>query len=222
MPIKGFKGLRKEIKEKLRFLLKNYGQLYSKNLGINVDSRKSEEIFKWFLASILYGKRISEKIATNTYREFEKEKLLTPDAILAAGWDKLVEVLDKGGYVRYDFSTATKLLEITKELKNRYGDLNKINEIALSPRDLEQKFQEFKGIGPVTTQIFLRELRGIWKNANPALSNFALIATKKLGIKNPEKFWDHHKIKGYDFRNFECALLRSGRIYKKEEKKKKR
>jgi len=41
---------------------------YSEELGINLKSRKSEKIFKWFLASILYGARISETIAKNTYR----------------------------------------------------------------------------------------------------------------------------------------------------------
>jgi len=32
---------------------------------------------------------------------------LDPEKILEAGWDKLVEVLDRGHYVRYDFSTTT-------------------------------------------------------------------------------------------------------------------
>ncbi|MCK4968794.1 MAG: hypothetical protein KAS12_07100 [Candidatus Aenigmarchaeota archaeon] len=58
-------------------------------------------------------------MAKKTYFAFEKAGLLTPNKILEAGWDKLVKVLDQGHYVRYDFSTATKLLEICKEFKKR-------------------------------------------------------------------------------------------------------
>jgi len=43
----------------------------------------------------------------------------SPDAILEAGWDRLVEVLDSGGYTIYDFSTATNLLGIAKNLKEK-------------------------------------------------------------------------------------------------------
>ena len=78
---------------------------YSRELGL--DLRKPRDRFKWFLASMLFAKRISSEIARKTYKLFEAEGLTTPDALLRAGWDKLVEVLDAGGYVRYDFSTAT-------------------------------------------------------------------------------------------------------------------
>ena len=130
---------------------------YSKDLGI--DLTKPSGRFKWLLASILFGARISEKIASNTYRSFERYGLDTPEKILAAGWDKLVEVLDGGGYTRYDFSTATKLLDIMGDLKERYGSLE---NLYLTYPNLEKKLKEFKGIGDVTAHIFLREMRGVW------------------------------------------------------------
>ena len=84
--------------------------LYSEDLGIDLSTPSGR--FKWFIASILFGARISEQIAANTYRCFEAASIIdAPDKITAAGWDRLVETLDAGGYVRYDFSTATKLLE---------------------------------------------------------------------------------------------------------------
>lgn len=199
------------MKKALRKLLEKYGKLYSTELGIDLSKGEEKEIFKWFLASILYGHRIGENIATKTYHEFEKECILTPNAILNAGWDRLVELLDAGGYVRYDFSTATKLLNIMKELKEKYGTLNNLHKIAKDSKDLEAKLQEFKGIGPVTTNIFLRELRGIWQKANPKLSKYVLRGAKKLKIRNPMNYWRRNKIQGFDFRNFECALLRVGK-----------
>ena len=91
-------------------------KISSRDLRINLESGREEELFKWFLASLLFGKPIQQEVAKRTYFEFEKEKILSPEEILKAGWDKLVEILDRGHYVRYDFSTATKLLEISKEL----------------------------------------------------------------------------------------------------------
>lgn len=104
---------------------------YSRELGL--DLRKPGDRFKWFLASMLFAKRISSEIARKTYKLFEAEGLTTPDALLRAGWDKLVEVLDAGGYVRYDFSTATNLLEMAKGLKQRYGDLERLHKEAAGP-----------------------------------------------------------------------------------------
>jgi endonuclease III len=137
------------------------GKIYSKDLGIDLKSGKESEIFKWFLACLLFGKPIQQEVAKRTYFEFEKEGLLSSEEILKAGWDKLVEVLDRGHYVRYDFSTATKLLEICKKLKEKYGNIKNLLKSAKNKKDLERKLLEFKGIGPVTTGIFLRDLKSL-------------------------------------------------------------
>jgi endonuclease III-like uncharacterized protein len=133
-------------------------KIYSKDLGINLKLGKEEELFKWFLACLLFGKPIQQEVAKRTYFEFQKEGILSPEKILEAGWNKLVEILDRGHYVRYDFSTATKLLEISKELKEKYGNIKNLLKSAKNKKDLEIRLLEFKGIGPVTVRIFLRDL----------------------------------------------------------------
>lgn len=138
-------------------------KLGSLDLGINLESGKEEEIFKWFLACLLFGKPIQQEVAKRTYFEFEKAGILTAEKILEAGWDRLVEILDRGHYVRYDFSTATKLLEISRELKEKYGKLSNLLKQSKNKKDLAKRLQEFKGIGPVTTRIFLRDLKSIYK-----------------------------------------------------------
>ncbi len=137
------------------------GKIYSKDLGIDLKFGKESEIFKWFLACLLFGKPIQQEVAKRTYFEFEKEGLGSCEEILKAGWDKLVEVLDRGHYMRYDFSTATKLLEICKKLKEKYGNIKNLLKSAKNKKDLERKLLEFKGIGPVTTKIFLRDLKSL-------------------------------------------------------------
>ena len=159
---------------------------YSEELGL--DLTKPEDRFKWFLASILFAKRISAEIAKKTFHIFMDENLASPDKILEAGWDRLVEILDSGGYVRYDFSTASNLLEIMKKLKEKYGDLEALHEAAENPKDLEKRLMSFKGVGPVCVNIFLRELRGIWEKAKPAPSRIAVNVAKRIGINEIEPY----------------------------------
>ncbi len=150
--------------------------LYSEDLGI--DLTKPSGRFRWFLASILFGARISEKIAMKTYRTFEEYRILSPEKILDAGWDELVRILDEGGYARYDFSTATKLLNIMKELTEKYGSLEELYAHSSNTEELKSKLMGFKGIGEVTSQIFLRELRGVWKIDVPVSGKAAEMAER--------------------------------------------
>jgi endonuclease III len=159
---------------------------YPEELGLNL--RRAEDRFKWFLASILFAKRISSDIAKRTYRCFEAEGLTRPERILEAGWDRLVQVLDEGGYVRYDFSTASNLLSIMRFLKEHYGSLEELYSMARDPEDLEARLQEFKGVGPVAVNIFLRELRDVWPKARPKPSPIALKIASQLGLSNIEPF----------------------------------
>jgi len=68
-------------------LIKKYGTPYSEELGIDIKSCSPKEIVKWFLASILFAARISENIAKDTYREFEKRGITTAAKISGTSWD---------------------------------------------------------------------------------------------------------------------------------------
>jgi hypothetical protein len=134
----------------------------ARDLRIDLASKRESELFKWFLACLLFGKPIQAEIAEQACRALVAAGLTSPGAILRAGWDKLVLLLDQAHYVRYDFSTATKLLEVCQELQRRYGTLTNLLEQATTAAELSHKLQEFKHIGPVTARIFLREVRPIW------------------------------------------------------------
>jgi endonuclease III-like uncharacterized protein len=155
-------------------------ETYAEELGINLDTEEGR--FKWFLASLLFAKRISSEIAKKTYREFERSGIVDPECIIEAGWDRLVEVLDSGGYVRYDFSTASNLLEIATSFKENYGSLGNLYAQSKDDRDLEKRLLEFKGVGSTTVNIFLRELKGVWDKARPRLSLQAKEMASRLGV----------------------------------------
>ncbi|MEM2912184.1 MAG: hypothetical protein QW146_06745 [Candidatus Bathyarchaeia archaeon] len=217
-------------RESLEFLVENFGRKYSEILGIDLESGREEEIFKWFLAAILFGAPITEASAIKTYKCFQKYNILNPKRILETGWDGLVRILDEGSYTRYDFKTADKLLMVMRNLMEKYdGKLTKIHEKASSPNDLEAELKALgKGIGDVTVNIFLRELRGIWEKAKPNPTSLVILAAQNLGIIKDEKpqealqhlenFWAENRVADKSFVNFESALLRLGKNFCRKRK----
>jgi len=189
-------------------------------------SGTDEELFKWFLASMLFGAPISEAAVLKTYKCFQNYKILTPKKILETGWDRLVEVLDEGSYTRYDFKTADKLLLVSRTVLERYGgSMNKIHSQASDVRDLETRLKELsKGIGDITVSIFLRELRDVWKKADPYPTPLVVRAAEQLKIvkvnappqevlERLKDFWRRKAMVGQSFVNFETALLRLEKDY---------
>lgn len=217
-------------------VIRRFGGRYSAELGIDLSAGDACEVFKWFLASVLFAARISEKLAARTYRSFVQTVLITPQNILERGWDGLVAVLDAGGYVRYDFKTATKLLNVCGSLVEDYdGDFNQLHRTATSPRELEQRIKSLgKGIGEVTVSIFLRELRGIWVNAQPALGEPALEAAvalgfvpekstdRRLALQNLLRIWSEQGHATKDFPDFESALVRAGLAFRRNKRLRRR
>jgi len=216
-------------KRDLIAMIDKMGQRYSEILDIDIESGDDGQIFKWFLASILFAAPINESSAIKTYRCFEKHEVLTPKKIVETGWDSLVRILDEGGYTRYDYKTADKLLLVMGNFNSRYGgSLNRLHSEASDSVDLEKRLRELgKGIGDVTVSIFLRELRGVWSKADPKPTQPVITAANSLHIirsETPEeallelkRFWKKSAIKGKSFVNFETALFR----YSKEMQRKK-
>ena len=159
-------------------------QLYSEELGIDLRANTDRELFQWFLASTLFGARISETIAQNTYRAFERHGLLDSQKILDAGLAFLVNpVMREGGYVRYDGRASSQILTDCEKLLNDYdGSLLALHGRAKDSRDLEERLLDFYGVGPVTVNIFLRELRPIWPKSNPAPLPAVKKAAASFGI----------------------------------------
>lgn len=183
--------------------------LYSEELGIGLGGASDDACFRWFLASLLFGARISETTAKLTYAAFVRHGLTTPSKIIGAGWDFLVNpVMREGGYVRYDGRKSTQILRDCEKLLADYGgDMNRLHEAARDARDLEQRLGAFYGVGPVTTNIFLRELRPRWARADPAPLPIVEELARELGVD-----LTRYKRKSLAFARVEAGLLRNRRV----------
>lgn len=182
--------------------------LYSEELGIDLAKRSDDAYFRWFLASLLFGARISETTAKNTYRSFIRHGLTNPQKILKAGFDFLVyPVMRQGGYVRYDGRKSTQVLRDCDMLIADYGGrLSRLHDAARNAANLEERLLAFYGVGPVTMNIFLRELRPFWTKANPDPLPVVERLAKRLSID-----LDRYSRKSVVFTRVEAGLIRRRR-----------
>jgi len=138
-------------------------EISAKDLGIEIEKGEGD-LFKWFIASFLFGKRIQQDIAAEAYRVIvDKHKRDTPRKLCNCSRQQLVSMLGEGRYVRYDESTAERLLKLCDKLNNDYGGkLGNIHEQSENRKALEKRLAEFEGVGPKTVEIFMREAAQVW------------------------------------------------------------
>lgn len=159
-----------------------FGGRVSRALGIDVDGG-DDEIERWFLAATLFGTRISATIVEQTFHEFDQAGIVRIEQARTLRWETLVDLLDLGGYVRYDFRTATRLQNLAERIHERYdGRVAAIAHQADNYPALRDALDALPGWGPVAVGIFLRELRGVWSGANPPLDERAMHAAAHLDL----------------------------------------
>ncbi|MBS7458084.1 DNA methylase [Coralloluteibacterium stylophorae] len=139
------------------------GKISAADLGIHVRKGDEASLFRWFVASFLFGKRIGQKIAAETWHVLvEKHGRDTPQKLCNCSHAELVRILGEGGYVRYDESTANRLSELCRLLIDEYGgSIHGLYEASDGRADFERRLRRFKGVGPVTVRIFMREAKPV-------------------------------------------------------------
>lgn len=159
-------------------------ELYSEELGIDLASGDEAELFKWFLACLLFGSPVSQRVATGTYRSLDRYHLTDPHRVVAASWAFLVDpVLREGGYVKDAGRKATQLQGDCQALLDAYhGSLQRLHEVASDPLDLERRLEGLGAVGAISANFFLRELRPYWSKADPEPLNSVVDVAWKVGI----------------------------------------
>jgi hypothetical protein len=133
------------------------------DLHIDLTKGTDAQVFRWLVACLLFGARISQDIAARAYAELDQLGVLTPRRLAEADWQSLVDALGRGGYRRYDESTARDLISLGQRVLDEYdGHAARGRDGADTKRAVAGRVQEFTGIGPVAADIFVRELTPAW------------------------------------------------------------
>lgn len=112
--------------------------------------------------------------------------------------------------MRYDGKTSTQILSNCENLLQEYrGSLKRLHREARDSDDLESRLVNFYGIGPITANIFLRELRPYWKKSNPEPLPLVNRIAKILNLN----LNDYHR-KGIAFTRIEAGLIRMRREFR--------
>jgi len=195
-------------------VVRSFGGRYSSELGIEVDAG-DDEVERWFLAATLFGTRISARIAERTFDQLTRAGIARITDARDREWADLVELLDAGGYTRYDFRTATRLQALAVAVDTRFGGaVAAIGSGCADPSELTASLDALPGWGPVTIHLFLRELRGVWPGARIPLDPNASAMAAHLGWltgRHPDDLTVVRSVAaeaGLDARDVESGLVR--------------
>ena len=158
------------------------GGRYSAELSIDVDAGDAE-IERWFLAATLFGTRTTAQIAEHTFRVLAGAGVSGIGQAGRIPRGTFIAFLDEGGYAHYDARTVARLQDLAEVVEQRYdGRAVLIGQRFTTYPALRAGLDVLPGWGPVTIQLFLRELRGVWPGAQPPLDPRAEYAARHLGL----------------------------------------
>ncbi|HYZ38388.1 MAG TPA: endonuclease [Pseudonocardiaceae bacterium] len=167
----------------VKVLLERFGQTFAEQAGIHLADKPSP-LYELLVLATLLSARISGDVAVAAAKELFAAGYRTPQRMQDASWQDRVDALGRGHYRRYDERTSTMLGEAAALLLERWnGDLRKLrDEAGADPQRIRELLTEFKGIGPVGADIFLREVQGVWPQVAPYLDDRVRRGAERIGL----------------------------------------
>ncbi len=196
-------------KSLVKVLLDEYGRTVAEELRIPVAKNTPAPLFQLLYAALLLSARIPADNAIRAARALIEAGLTTPQKMAEATWQQRVDVITWHGYKRYDERTSTMLGQTAEHLLEAYGgDLRRLREAAERDPARERKLlTEFKGIGNIGADIFLREVQVVWDEVYPYADARVLKAGQRLNLGDSPQALARH-VSRSDFARFAAALLR--------------
>lgn len=125
------------------------------DIGVTVSEGSPQQLFRWFLASFLFGRPIQQSVAAKTYKALITHGLTSAKKFDGVDREPLRVMLDEGGYARLDYQTADRLHAAMGAIVRDYGSVNRLVKSARNRPDLAKTVQKLQGVGPTTARIFV-------------------------------------------------------------------
>lgn len=141
-------------------------------------------LFQLLMLCMLASKPIDAAIAESAAHELFHSGLRTPQKVLTADSDAIISALGRAHYVRYDESSATRLVDMAHRAHADYhGDLRALAD--RSDHDTSRAIRllkRFNGIGDTGARIYLREVQDTWTWVRPYFDDRVLSAAGLVGL----------------------------------------
>lgn len=193
-------------------LLDRHGRTYASEAGIRLARNTPAPLFQLLCLSLLISARIGADVAVAAARALREAGWTTAERMADATWEARTKVLNRSGYARYDESTSRYLGWTAELLLERHGgDLRGAREAADGDAAvLRSELTEFKGIGNVGADIFVREVQGVWTEYVPFVDDRILEVADSLGLPASADGLRSTVDDAGTFARLVAALVRSG------------
>lgn len=189
-------------------LLAEHGRTYAEQAGITLRN-KPMPLFQLAVLTQLSSIRIAADTAAEAAHELFRAGWRTPERLRASTWQQRVDALGRGGYRRYDESTADYLDQLAAQVQDEVGgDLRRWRPASRDDvPQLEERLQSLPRIGPTGAAIFCREVQAVWPEVRPYLDQRARDAAADLGYpRDPDRL--AALVPGARLASFTAALVR--------------
>lgn len=169
-------------RDTVRQLIDRHGTTYAAEAGIRLRD-KPAPLYQLLVLTTLSSTRISADVAVAATRELLRCGWRTPRRMRESTWQERVDALGRGGYRRYDESTATQLDKGAAHLLHTWGgDLRRLREDTTGVEALLGRVADFPRIGPTGAGIFCREVQVVWPDVAPFFDGRALASARRRGL----------------------------------------
>jgi endonuclease III len=126
---------------------------------LGIDTTTDQGLFDWLLASLLFGRPVPQETAASAFRKFKEDGWDSPDRFAADDHQPLWHELWEGDYHRMSSVMSEELRDVMRALISDYGgSVARLVRTSSTRDEVSQRLQRFKGVGPKTAEIFLREV----------------------------------------------------------------
>ncbi|PVZ09588.1 endonuclease [Actinomycetospora cinnamomea] len=192
-------------------LLDEAGRTFADEAGIALED-KPAPLYRLLVLTVLLSSRIQAELGTAACRELVDAGMGTPEGMRDASWQDRVDALGRAHFRRQDEQTATALGEGAQLVLDEWGgDLRRMRKAADGDvGELRGFLTAVPRVGPVGTDIFLREVQAVWPEFRPHLDARALAGAGKLGLPtDPATLAE--QVSGDDLARLAAALVRADR-----------
>jgi endonuclease III len=189
-------------------VLDRYGRTYAQEAGIRLADQPAP-LFQLLVLAQVLSARINAGIAMAAAQGIKAAGWTTAVRMREAPRGRVIAVLGRAGYRRYDERTATQLKDMAALVLEKYGgDLRRLAVAADADVERAAKLlREVDGIGPTGAAVFLREVQAVWPWVRPRLDQRALEGARRVALPADEDRLAE-LVPGNDLARFAAGLVR--------------